>query len=141
MHETFNLNIEFDFGLIDGRYMIVEAMYNNQTYISYPDNKTLQIKNITLPTQIILKFSGKNLDKDTKIDKSGNIIEDKYVKIKSIKLDHLNIPDWIIQKKFSYITENNQIIKTSYIGFNGVMTIDIPEKNIFSYYRRLNKDE
>jgi hypothetical protein len=64
-----------------------------------------------------------------------------YVKVVGLKFDHLIVPNWIVQKKLSYLTTSGQTLKTAYIGFNGLMKFDIPETNIFSLFRRLNKDE
>ena len=63
-----------------------------------------------------------------------------YVKVVGLKIDNLKIPDWVVQKKLSYTTTDGVLLNTSYVGFNGTMTIEIPETNVFSLYRRLNND-
>jgi hypothetical protein len=141
MNEFIDIKFMLEFGELNGRSMFVEADTDYIKAFANINSPNLNIFKVQLPTKLKIKFSGKRLGKDTQIDDNGNIIKDMYVKITGIQLDNLVIPDWIIQKKLSYITEAGELIRTSYIGFNGVMDFSIPENNIFSFYRRLNKND
>jgi hypothetical protein len=140
MLNTIDITFEFEFGLIDGRAMLIEVVANNDTLRVDHNNPKIVLSQITIPNKIEIKFSGKNLKHDTKIDQLGNIIQDMYVKIIGMKIDNLKIPDWVIQKKLSYTTDAGKELQTAYIGFNGIMTMLIPENNVFAFYRRLNHD-
>lgn len=133
-----DLTFEFEYGSIDDRFMQVEISTNEQTVLAEPGNKII-IKQVSLPNQINLIFTGKT-PRDTRIDSAGNIVQDMYVKIVGLSVDNLKVPDWVLQKKLSYVTVNGQILTTSYIGFNGTMTIDVSESTVFSFYRRLTRD-
>jgi len=133
-----DLTFNFEFGKINNRSMTVEIESNNQTVLV--TNNIAVVNRLVLPNCIKIKFSGKVNGKDTKIDSQGNILEDMYVKLTGIKIDNLKIPDWAIQKNLWYVTTDGNVIKTAYIGFNGIMTIDIPESTVFSFYRRLTRD-
>jgi hypothetical protein len=120
--------------------MLVEVSLANQILAVDPASPVVTIKQVSLPNQIKIKFSGKIHTRDTKVDSAGNILQDMYVKIVGLKIDNLKVPNWVLHKKLSYVTDGDSILNTSYIGFNGVMTVDIPETNIFAFYRRLNND-
>ena len=141
MLNTVDVTFSFEFGTIDDRTIAVEIIVADQSVKVNPVESSATVKNVKLPTQINIKFSGKTLGKDTKIDATGNIVQDMYVKITGIKVDNLKIPEWVIQKKLSYVDADGKLLQTAYIGFNGVMTIDIPEDNVFSFYRRFNRDD
>lgn len=141
MLNTVDVTFSFEFGAIDGRTIAVEIIVADQSVKVNPAESSATVKNIKLPTQINIKFSGKTLGKDTKIDATGNIVQDMYVKVTGIKVDNLKIPEWVVQKKLSYVDSDGKLLQTAYVGFNGVMTIDIPEDNVFSFYRRFNRDD
>lgn len=135
-----DITFEFEFGLINSRFMRVEIEYDQKMLTATPNSSKVTVKDIILPAQVKIKFLGKNLSTDTVVDKSGNILQDMYVKLAKINIDNLKVPDWAIQKKFSFTTEDGILLNTSYIGFNGEMIIDIPEFTVFSFYRRLTTD-
>ena len=139
MLNTLNITVDFEFGIVDGREMSVELISEQGVYYASSANNKVTIEDINLPNQIKINFFGKG-SRDTKIDSNGTIIQDMYVKIVGLKLDNLKVPSWVIEKKLSYTTENGELLKTAYVGFNGNMIIEIPESNIFSLYRRLIND-
>jgi hypothetical protein len=139
MLNIIDVTVEFEFGILDDREMSVEIISNDRTITASSINNIVTVKEMRLPNQIKIKFSGKS-SRDTRINSEGDIIQDMYVKIVGLKLDNLKVPDWVIQKKSSYTTEHGKVIETAYVGFNGTMIIDIPESNIFAFYRRLTND-
>lgn len=139
MHNILDITFDFEFGLLNNRAMKVIALYENNKFEATPTNPSIKINQIKIPNKVEIEFSGKT-NRDTIVDANGNILQDMYVKIIGIKLDLLKVPTWVIEKKLSYVTSKDQTLTTSFIGFNGIMTFDMPETNIFSLYRRLNKD-
>jgi hypothetical protein len=140
MLNIIDITIDFEFGHIDNRTMIVDILINNKLTLENSSDAKIILKQVSIPNEIKIKFSGKTPGKDTKVDNLGNIIQDMYVKIVGIKIDNLKIPNWVIEKKLSYTTDQGKELQTAYIGFNGTMTIPIPENNVFAFYRRLNYD-
>jgi hypothetical protein len=86
---------------------------------------------IGLPSKINLEFFGKNLMCDTLVDKDNIIIKDKFVKIESINLDHIPLPDSFLLENIKLITTDQKKITTNYIGFNGTVVIDFTKSNLF----------
>ncbi len=136
MLNNFILGLDFEFGSIDGRVMTLTVNQINVESTA-PSCDVL----ITLPGQVELIFSGKNKSADTKVDMQGQILADMYVKILSIRLDGLELPNWVVQKKLILITENGKQLNTSYIGFNGKIVITMPEKNVFLQYMKFCQNE
>lgn len=139
MLNTVDLTFEFEYGILGDRYMQVEISTNGQIVLADASTNVV-IKQVHLPNQISLSFSGKTPETDTIINSAGDIVQDMYVKVIGLKIDNLKVPDWVLHKKLSYTTFDGRNLTTSYIGFNGIMTIDIFESNIFSFYRRLTRE-
>jgi hypothetical protein len=139
MLNIIDLTFEFEYGQVSDRFMQVEIISGDQSVLANLSNK-VTVKDILIPNQIKLKFSGKTPGRDTVVDSAGNIVQDMYVKLLGLTIDNLKVPKWVLEKKTSYVTDCGQLLTTSYIGFNGVMTIDIPESTVFSFYRRLTRD-
>lgn len=129
MKRNFKLRLKFEFGIVNGQMMSIKV---NDTDV-IDGQITLDI---TLPSAIRIKFSGKN-NNDTVMDENGNIIEDKFIKIEKFLLDDILVPDWILHEKFSYTTDKHDELPLSFIGHNGSAIIDIPEDDVFKFYRRL----
>lgn len=126
------LEIFFKFADIDGKYMGVTVEYNNQRSTIVPDDDTVYCysQDIKLPAELKLEFFGKNKNQDTKIDKCGNIVQDKHVIIKEIKLDNISIDPLFVKRKLA-LTHDGGINYSNYIGFNGTMTIQFDKNNVF----------
>ena len=139
MLNTIDVTFEFEYGMIDNRYMQIEISTNKQSVLVNAKTNIV-VKEIQIPNQLSLSFTGKTPGRDTIVDSAGNIIQDMYVKVIGLIIDYLKLPEWVLQKKLSYVTFDGRLLTTSYIGFNGTMTIDIPESMVFSFYRRLTRD-
>lgn len=137
---TCKIQFKFDFGLVDNRFMQTSVITSNNIYSIIPDkNKSGIVEfDIDLPTQVMLKFTGKNSNTDTLIDDNGNIVGDMYVKITAITLDKFKLNKIFLHQKMKLLTENKKEITTSYIGFNGSIFIDMPESTVFSQYLLMN---
>lgn len=129
MKQSFKLRLEFESGDVNGQTMSTNvngtAVINDQVSLD-----------ITLPSEIRFEFTGKNKN-DTVTDENGNIIADKFIKIKKFLLDDMLVPDWVLHEKFSYTTDDHNELPLSFIGHNGKAIINIPEDDVFKFYRRL----
>jgi hypothetical protein len=133
------LEIFFKFAEIDGKYMGVTVEYNARQSTIIPDDNTVYCysQDIELPAQIDLEFFGKNKNQDTKIDEHGNIVQDKHVIIKEIKLDNISIDPLFIKRHLA-LTHDSGINYSNYIGFNGNMIIQFEKNNVFSQVLHFN---
>lgn len=135
-----NLEFKFEFGLVDGRYMQTTIQVNSTEYTVIPNNSCFNTKQLVvdLPTQVVLKFTGKNTDTDTIVDNNGQIIKDMFVKIISISLDGFILPEKFLHQQLILVTDTGQQINSAYIGFNGKLVIDMPQKTVFLQYLSMN---
>jgi hypothetical protein len=127
-----NLTIVFEFGEVNNKYMTVFLEHNNKIVSITPSDSLLVEfnKKIELPTQLHLKFKGKNNSKDTIIDDKGNIVKDKHVLIKQILLDNIAVEPLYLTRQLK-LQHQNQIVQSNYVGFNGTMSIDLVRSNVF----------
>ena len=134
------IQFKFEFGLINNQFMQVNVINGNQNNLVIPNNNNIGIVefSVELPTQIMLTFTGKNPNTDTLVDENGNITKDMYVKIVSILLDGFELNNIFLHQKIKLLTETNQEIITSYVGFNGSIRIDLSESSVFSQYLLMN---
>jgi hypothetical protein len=131
------ISFKFEFFRIHDRYMSV--VVGDDIIVPDENNHASYSIATILPSEIKLQFLGKNQNTDTIVDQQGNILQDLYVKIVSINLDQILLPDWIMQKNLYYLTEANQLVNSSYIGFNSSMTINLTEENVFYQYQKFKK--
>jgi hypothetical protein len=127
------LDIEFEFGTIDGRYMTVSI--NGQQVMHNNPQVTVDI---TLPTTVRIDYSGKDSQNDTKLDESGNIIADLYAKIKTMRLDGFPMSQTYLYQKLTMHTQDGQVFNTCYAGFNGYMEVVLDQPTVFSQYILMN---
>jgi hypothetical protein len=127
-----NLTIVFEFGEVNNKYMTVFLEHNNKIVSITPSDSSLVEfnKKIELPTQLHLKFKGKNNSNDTIIDDKGNIVKDKHVLIKQILLDNIAVEPLYLTRQLK-LQHQNQIVQSNYVGFNGTMSIDLARSNVF----------
>ena len=130
------LEIDFEFGGCRNRYFKLQVDDGYwQTMVSKDDSS--YSTEIHLPAIVRLHFSGKTKH-DTIIGKDNEIIEDMYVKILAIRLDKIDLNEKFIHQKIQIVTDSKDTHNTSYIGFNGTMTLDFAESNAFSQVLTLN---
>lgn len=142
MINQYTLEIALKFGCIDNKHMQVHIIYNDSLVEIVPDqNNTALVKvPVKTPDSVVLKFSGKDLNCDTKLDEKGNIVADLYVEFTAISLSGFEIPTIRLHKMINLITVDNQNIQTNYIGFNGTVQIDLPKNSIFSQVMSWRRD-
>lgn len=138
MLEQCKLTLKFEFGTIDDRHMTLLVNFSDgKLFLVTPSAPELTV-DIQLPTKIDLVFSGKNYNTDTIVDQTGCIVNDIYVKVCSITLDDFNLNDIFLHQKMKLATDQGQTITTSYIGFNGIVTLDFDQSDVFSQILMLN---
>lgn len=137
---SFQLTMEFEFGIVNGQIIKTLLQVDEQRIPIIPDDKGLAKIAVTvdLPAQLVLTFSNKDPNTGTLIDDCGNIIKDVFVKILSISFDGFELNEKFIHQKIKLLTETGQEIFTSYIGFNGIIVLNLTESNVFSQYVLMN---
>ena len=132
------IKINFEFGEIDGRFMNIHVINNNNEEFITPESPVYESQ-VILPTKIIIKTSGKNMKYDTKIV-NNEIVADMYAKITDVTLDSHPLNHNFHHKKINLKAEDGRVHTTNYFGFNGTVEITLQEDNIFSQYLILNSD-
>lgn len=117
-----------------GKIMQVSMTHKNITKALSPtrDNRLVVSEFVSLPDDVILTFSGKDLDNDTKLDAMGNIVTDLFVEIESLSLSGFSIPKEMFYHLFKLETTQGKIIPTYYIGFNGIIKLELCKDSVFS---------
>jgi hypothetical protein len=120
--------------------MTLEVSHGRESTLVLPghDNRARLEFDITLPTQITCKFSGKNSNTDTVLDSEGKITADVYIKIVKIEFDGFELNESFMHKKIKLCTDDAREIVTSYIGFNGFINFDFAESDVFKQYLLCN---
>ena len=88
---------------------------------------------LTLPNSLRFEMTGKHKKHhDTQVDKDGNILFDRYIKVVKCTVNNL-IPNQLFMRKWPLVhigstrrnfTPANRQLHTNYIGFNGVIELD-----------------
>jgi len=128
-----NLKILFEFIVMNDEYMGVEIKSGNKELVVVePNNGSLYCfeQTIFLPHKINLRFFGKNQDKDTEVDINGNIVRDKALIIKDIRLDDIPVSKYYLQRHIKIKHQNGEIL-SNYIGFNCESLIEFDQMTAF----------
>jgi len=122
------LEILFQFAEVRNSYMTVKVCDSEIT----PTDGDIYCyeQAITLPTTIELEFTGKDSACDTIVDEAGNIVKDKHVLIKEIRLDNMPVEPLYLERRLK-LEHGDQINYSNYIGFNGKMTIQFDKPDVF----------
>lgn len=126
------LKMNFRYGSCNNKLLQVEVEHQEKTVELTPIKNFAKFeKQITLPTTVKIKTSGKDNSSDTKIDADGNVIEDLFVEISDIYLDTFRLDDIFLHKHITIQTESGDEHVTNYFG-NAVAEISFTEENIFA---------
>ena len=137
------MEFSFEFGNIGHKTMQVELKTPTEQISIMPCSIESKLINTTkievdLPSRVVLKFTGKDYNTDTVIDESGKIVQDIYVKILGISMDGFKLNEKFLHQKIKIFTDQEQEYTTAYIGFNGVVVLNLIEDTVFSQYLTLN---
>lgn len=80
---------------------------------------------IDLPTNLNIFIDGKDKLIDTVVDEHGKIIMDKFLRIDEIQIDGKPVDKNAIHKIVKMTTNEGETIVSNYIGFNGIVSIDL----------------
>jgi hypothetical protein len=95
-----------------------------------PNQTTVRLEfECDLPAQIEFNVAGKQ-PFDTRLDESGNIVEDKFIRVDRIIIDRMPVEPWMIESKL--IDFGGQ--KTNYFHSNGQGIINIPNQDSFGFF-------
>lgn len=84
------------------------------------------------PSKITIVVSGKNLSEDTVVDPDGKILKDKYIELKAVKVDRVDL-GFDIAKKIILDTGDTKI-NSQYWGFNGKVHLHFDQKDSFLWH-------
>lgn len=123
------LKLTFEIGHLNGLSMSLR-FNNDQQYDQFDDKIFYYTTSIHFPTTIVIDVFNKG-PQDTVVDQTGNIIADKYIKLIGIELDGVSADNYYLNEKIVLVKSNNEIVNSSYWGFNGTVTLNFNETNSF----------
>ena len=137
------IEFEFEFGKINNNAMRLIVEHEANAHEVIPNfTGDIGVANISLvtplPTQITLIASNKGIN-DTIVDDTNKVIQDCYVKVKSVKIDKFKLNDIFIYQKIHLITHNNNVVTSNYFGFNGHAVLDFKKTTVLAQYLSLNQ--
>ena len=129
------VNLIFEIGHCRGRSMsMIIVNGNQQTNYDHIESKTLTwTSSLQFPAQIEITVSGKGSN-DTIVDSDGNILEDMYIKLINIQIDHLSCDPYYLNKNIVLNTKDGQQHVLQYWGFNGKVVLDFSQSNSFYWH-------
>jgi len=135
------LKLILEFGAIENSTMQLTITNNNNVCVLDPAKSQIieHVMKISLPTEIDLVVAGKNMMSDTRLDDSGQIIADKYIKICSMEIDGIAVPTAWLEKKILLITDT-QTVASNYFGHNGTCKIIFSKPNAFLQILSFSKE-
>lgn len=127
------LEIVFRFGELRNEYMGVKITLPEAQSTLQPTEGTIYCyeQTITLPCTVHLDFFGKNINQDTEVDSNGNILRDKHVLLKELRLDNIPVEPLYLKRRLCLVNDQ-ETVYSDYIGFNGRMSINLDQSNVFS---------
>lgn len=127
------LEIVFQFSELRNEYMGVKITLPGTESTLLPTEGTIYCyqQTITLPCRLHLDFFGKNMHKDTEVDSNDTIIRDKHVLLKEIRLDNIPVEPLYLKRHLCLVNDQKTVY-SNYIGFNGRMSIEFEQSNVFS---------
>ena len=78
----------------------------------------------TVPDTIKIKVYGKN-PKDTIVDSEGNILQDKYILLRDLRIDQMSVCAPWLPNSITLHTDKGHTVQSNYWGFNGNVEIKI----------------
>ena len=108
-----------------------KTLFDDNLQTAGPHKVTLDTE-MTLPNKLVIKHHGKNMKRDTHVDNSGKIVDDKGFYIQSIRLDDVLLQNELYH--FDFVKDDGEVLKkNNYIGFNGEFVIDIDKDNLYTW--------
>jgi hypothetical protein len=93
---------------------------------------------IKFPAKITVEQYGKDMRRDTHLDPTGKIINDKAFYIESVKIGDVLVKNELYH--FDFVKDNGEVLKNiNYLGFNGKFVIDIDNEDIYVWQANWQK--
>jgi|TARA_A100001391_G_scaffold94079_2_gene62422 hypothetical protein len=108
----------------------INQFYNQHTWLTF---------HVSMPTTLHIFVDGKDNNVDTKVGDDGKIIADKFIKIENLLIDQKPVSTDALHKICKLQTTDGQIIYTNYVGFNGVLSMDLEYSNSLLAHLNINK--
>jgi hypothetical protein len=128
------LELKFKIGHNNGS-MHMQIFINDQLKGDYnqfnSDHATFK-QMIDWPSVVKIVLTNKNNLYDTKVDSYGKVIADKYIELKEIIVDRIPATQSVIAD-IRLITIDN-VINSSYWGFNGTVCINLDHSDSFEWH-------
>ena len=124
------IKMELGFTCVNDRIMSLQIP-NHDILLSpaAPGTHTVEFST-EMPNILTMCVWGKNQDHDTILDSNGHIVEDLCVNFVGLWLDQICVSDY----RFNMInltTNCGQKKVTNYVGFNGIVTINLSHCTVF----------
>jgi|TARA_R100000008_G_C3532559_1_gene140113 hypothetical protein len=133
MKATLTLNLEI--GFYEGQSMTMQVLSNSEEVVptrTFSDAKTPITFDLNLPTKLDIILDNR-LDSDVRTDAQGNIIENKYIHLKRMDFNFLEIDDWRLTNDLdvlSYADVNGKSIdNTTFWNKNGTVSINFSDSD------------
>jgi len=110
-------------GSMSASFFTAQKMLQKTTVLKHGDH--IFDFDIDLPCTLNVLVNGKDNSKDTVVDDKGNILEDKFIRIDKICLDNKPLNDNALPKFCKLVTNDSKTIVSNYIGFNGMVSLDL----------------
>ena len=126
---TVTVIMGFEIGHCNGSMHINIA--DKSSHILTMSNLTENTHSVTFdvswPNRLTLTLSNKDMRRDTQIDKQGNIIADKYVKLVYMSVNGFKLSESALYKICQYTVPGQEITNEVYWGFQGNVIIDFDQ--------------
>jgi hypothetical protein len=123
---TVTVTMGFEIGLCNGS-MHIDIADQSSNILSL-NNLTETTHSITFntewPNRLTLTLSNKDMRRDTQIDKEGNIVADKYVKLIYMSVNGFKLSQSALYKICQYVISGQEATNEVYWGFQGKVIID-----------------
>lgn len=131
-----NVTLTFEFAGLNDEFMSLQVINGDEVKNVTPENNTVGLT-VEFPTAIKLAVSGKNMDRDTKMDDAGNIIADKHIKLTGLVIDRFTVDPEIV-KTLPVIGTADSEFRSSYFGFNGEVILPFEGKSALHWIIKNN---
>lgn len=123
-----NTNIKFNLeaGLINNQSMKIEIVSGKDSLCleNLPQGHSVHSISVTFPDRLIITVSGKG-KRDTVVDKYGNILKDKFIRLAGLSIDNMKADNNWLKKFLILKTIDGNEIHSNYFGFNGTVELDL----------------
>lgn len=134
MQNNAKIKFKFELGILPNGKQMQLSINGDKIPVDGLKNYEHEME-VQLPCNINLLFSGKDSNTDTIVSESGDILHDSYVKVNSITLDGHKFTNEI-HKMIYLVTNSGDVVNSNYIGFNGVVNLELSEVSVFRQVMR-----